>query len=157
MPEMSSKKADLGYFDRDRGASVVEFVAVLPVFLLLLFGLVQFGSIFLVRNQMTQAVSDAARTAVTSPNSAATTAQTALEQDIPRDGAGLLPINCANAALSCNAVVDSTCSPPAGFECLTVTVVYNYTQDPVIDFPFIPAPSKITASSTVLVGNGNLS
>ena len=142
----------------ERGASAVEFAIVVPVFLLFLVGIIQYGTIFLVRNQMTQAASDAARVAVTSStmSAAETAAATALAQDLQHDGVGLMSAGCSNSAVSCTAVPATSCSAPAGYECLQVTITYDYSKDPVIAIPLLPTPTTITASSTVLVGNGNL-
>lgn len=142
----------------ERGASVVEFALVLPVFLLLLFGIVQYGTIFLVRNQMTEAASDAARVAVSSATLAAaeSTATAALAQDVPHDGAGLFALSCGNAAVVCSAQPATGCTAPSGYQCLQVTVSYDYARDPVIDLPLLPVPSTLKATSTVLVGNGSL-
>lgn len=45
----------------DDGASAVEFALVLPVFLLILFGTIQFGYLFVVNNAMTNAAREGAR------------------------------------------------------------------------------------------------
>jgi Flp pilus assembly protein TadG len=145
----------------ERGASAVEFALILPIFLLLIFGIVQYGTIFLVKNQMTQAASDAARSAVTysSVSSAITAAETALTTDIVHDSDGLIPSSdsCGTAAMTCTAVQETTgCNVPTGYECLKVTVSFDYADHPVIAFPFLPSPSSLTASSTVIIGGGNL-
>lgn len=144
--------------DTERGAALVEFALVLPVFLLLLFGIVQYGTIFLVRNQLTEAASDAARVAVTSTtlSGAENAAAQALAVDVPNDGGGLFPLSCSNAAITCQAQPAASCSAPTGYQCLQVTVTYAYSQNPVIDLPLLPIPSTLKVSSTVLVGNGSL-
>lgn len=131
----------------------MEFALVVPVFLLFLFGIIQYGTIFLVRNQMTEAASDAARTAVTYSDfsTASAKALSVLQQDIVNDGAGLMTENCSSAYVSCVVQAAPNCNAPEGLQCLQVLVTYAYTKDPVIDFPFLPAPTTITASSTVLV------
>jgi Flp pilus assembly protein TadG len=142
--------------DEEGGAAAVEFALVLPIFLLLLLGIVQYGTIFLVRNQMTEAASDAARAGVAAGYSSAQgTANDAVQTDLDNDGAGLIPISCDNAALSCSASVLQTCpKAPTGYECLQVTITYDYAQDPVIPtLPFIPTPSTMTATSTVLISS----
>lgn len=139
----------------------MEFALILPVFLMLVFGIVQYGTIFLLRNQMIEAASDAGRTAATSSTmpEAITTAENALVGDVVRDSGGLISssVGCNTAAMSCTAVQDtSDCNVPTGYECLKVVVTYNYGSHPVLALPFLPAPSTITASSTVVIGNGAL-
>ena len=47
-----------------RGAAIVEFAVVLPLLLLLLFGIIDFGWVFLVRQTLTNAAREGARVAV---------------------------------------------------------------------------------------------
>ncbi len=51
-----------GRFGQDRGAAVVEFAIVVPVLLLILFGLIDFGRLFFVQLSAKNAVREAART-----------------------------------------------------------------------------------------------
>jgi len=44
-----------------RGASAVEFALVAPLLLMLLLGIIQYGSLFLIQNRMTDAARDTAR------------------------------------------------------------------------------------------------
>ena len=169
----------------DSGASIVEFALVFPIFLLLILGLLQYGTIFLVRNQLTEAASDAARSAVTytSQTAAVTTAESSLSADIVHNGAGLVsssngcgtwpttPIAIGTSEVSTNTSAGITCTitpvqpgqpgctqaPPAGYECLQVEVSYDYAGHPILPLPFLPAPSTLKAASTVIVGNGALS
>ena len=169
----------------DDGSSVVEFALVFPIFLILLLGLLQYGMIFLIRNQMTEAASDAARSSVTytSQSLAVSTAESSLTADVIHDGDGLLasstgcgtwpstPVTMGTSVTSSDSSSGITCTitpvtpgqtgclqaPAAGYECLQVEVSYDYADHPLIPLPFLPAPSTITASSTVIVGNGALS
>src|SRR3546814_2393043 len=43
------------------GAAAVEFAIVLPVFLMILFGIIQFGSVLFLHNNMVNAAREAAR------------------------------------------------------------------------------------------------
>lgn len=140
----------------DRGASAVEFALVVPIFLVFVFGIIQYGTIFLVRNQMTEAASDAAHTAVTSTTVAAAEAAalSAVQQDLPNDGAGLMSATCsAGGPVTCTAAPPATCNAPSGYQCLQVTITYNYGAHPVLAFPLLPTPSTLTASSTVLIAD----
>jgi hypothetical protein len=52
---------------RARGASAIEFAFILPVMVALLWGIVSFGSIFMVQLALSGAVSDGARAAASLP------------------------------------------------------------------------------------------
>ncbi len=142
----------------ERGASAVEFALVVPVFLIFVFGIIEYGTIFLVRNQMTEAVSDAARTAVNYSTTAQALSESlsALQTNLPHDGAGLMSSNCSSSSsgpVQCSSSLTSNCNAPAGYKCLQVSVTYDYSADPVVSFPLLPAPSKLTASTTVLIAD----
>lgn len=49
---------------RRRGAAIVEFAVVLPLLLMLLFGIIDFGWIFMVRQTLTNAAREGCRVAV---------------------------------------------------------------------------------------------
>ena len=150
----------------ERGGSAVEFALVLPVFLLLIVGLIQYGLIFLLHNQLTEAASDAARSAVVSTSQTGATgiATAALDKDINHDGVGILNTSngCSTAGVTCTVTAlpstDPACQniPTTGYACLQVTVKYDYANHPILGLPFIPTPSTVTGSSTVIIGNGAL-
>jgi len=59
-----SQKAGLRSAGREDGVIVVEFVILLPLFLLILVGIMEFGHIFYVRHTLTNASREGARAAV---------------------------------------------------------------------------------------------
>lgn len=148
----------------ERGGSAVEFALILPIFLLLILGLIQYGLIFLLHNQLTEAASDAARSAVvtTSQSGAQDIASAALDKDINHDGVGLLNTSsgCSTSGITCSVTAlpstDPACQniPTTGYACLQVTIKYDYANHPILGLPFIPTPSTVTGSSTVIIGNG---
>jgi Flp pilus assembly protein TadG len=81
---------------RQRGAAVVEMALLLPVFLTIVFAVVDYGRFFFIRSAVTAAVADAARTALLP---AATTeaitlvVQDALDDRISRRAGGDLTVN----------------------------------------------------------------
>src|SRR5450759_5109182 len=63
----------------ESGAAMVEFTVLMPVFFLILFGIIEFGMIFFLRNNMVNAAREAARTVAVqqgTPTSALTSACT---------------------------------------------------------------------------------
>jgi len=76
----------------DNGQTMVEFILVLPVLLIVLFGIVQFGITFKDYVTLTDAVRAGARTAAVSRNSADPTADTIARVKSASD---LTPVNVA--------------------------------------------------------------
>lgn len=56
--------------DQDRGAAMVEFALVLPILLLLVFGIIEFGRAYNVQTSLTAAARQAARVMALQNNSA---------------------------------------------------------------------------------------
>jgi Flp pilus assembly protein TadG len=59
-----TKKALIRRTGRRRGTAIVEFAVVLPLLLVLLFGIIDFGWIFMVRQTLTNAAREGCRVAV---------------------------------------------------------------------------------------------
>lgn len=59
---------------RERGTAIVEFAVVLPLLLTILFGIIEFGYVFMVRQSLQHAAREGARTAIlqTSTNAGVT-------------------------------------------------------------------------------------
>ena len=93
------------------GQSLVEFALILPVFLLILFGIIEFGRLWEISNIATSAAREGARVAAIADN---TLAQgSAAAQNVLSAG------NVSNANVSVLG--------PNGAQEITVTVVVNYT------------------------------
>ena len=94
---------------KDRGAAVVEFALLLPVLLLLLFGIIDFGRALNAQITITQAAREGARlVALNQPNVVSRTQAAAV---------GLSPVS---------ASVTSSCPPGAG-QGVNATVVTSYS------------------------------
>ena len=115
-----------------KGQSLVEFVLLLPVFIIILFGIIEFGRLWETMNVLTSAAREGARVAaVTSPNVAQATvaAQNVLSAS-----------NVQNVTISVS-------GPNAANEVI-VTVNHNYTP---ITGSIIPGigPFALSRSSTM--------
>ena len=143
----------------DRGASAVEFAIVLPVLLLFLYGIIEFGTVFLIKHGLTEAAADAVRAAATAPPATASTmALNEASSAVSGDVGGLIGTACsqsATAALQCTASVTQCPNQPTGYSCLTVQLTYRYGKDskPVLPDLLNLAPT-LSASATVLLTGG---
>jgi Flp pilus assembly protein TadG len=124
------------------GASMVEFAIVLPLLLLLIYGIISFGAQFLVLQTIKQAASDGARAAIagTTPPSEVALATAQVSADLSYLSTPPVPV--VNTAAPCpNA-------PPSSGGCISVSVTYGGT--PIIPaFPGIPTLPD-SATTTVL-------
>jgi Flp pilus assembly pilin Flp len=116
------------------GAAAVEFALLLPLLVLLLFGLIQFGLAFNTKIQATNAAREGARMAVVGIDDWTDVGGGVAFWDAVRQDAGLGDIS--NCVLNTTDVVGGT-----------LTVTFDYPLDLVI--PFMPnPPSWQTGSAT---------
>lgn len=142
----------------DRGAALLEFALVAPLFILLLYAIVAYGAVLAVKHSLTQAAADAARAAVP------------VSQDLPAEsGPSQTAVNqasvdlnwlggndaCHQPGFSCTTSVISPC-PGSGSStnCLAVTITYDYGSHPVV--PSLPGfglflPEALRSSTTTLL------
>lgn len=112
----------------EKGQNLVEFALVVPMLLLLVFGIAEFGRAWMTRNILTGAAREAVRIlAVPAPAGGVSAASTRANEILTSAGI-------TTATLS---VVDA----PAPFGAVTVTVNYNF---PVVVVGFIPGLNSST-------------
>lgn len=100
----------------DRGAAAVEFALVVPLFLLIVFGIIDYGYMLSFRQSISQAASEAARAAAIAPS---TSNRQAIAYSSVSDVMGDA---CNSAYLTCSV------TQTAGL--LSVTVTSEYGDDP---------------------------
>jgi Flp pilus assembly protein TadG len=133
------------FIDRERGAALVEFVLVLPLVLLLLFGMIDFGKAFNYWNDETHLANEAARYAVVNNNPLG--GGQSLEASVKKDAdSAELRDGCSGCSINSPGITVSFCFPQT---------------DPVTGNPVTTAgaPLRATVSATYhwlgyLVGNG---
>lgn len=157
----------------ERGAALVEFALVFGILALFLSGIITFGLILASKQTITQAASEGARAAVTSPYTQNDLANPASSRPVKEALAqaerslGWLDRTCASDgdAMTCSATLfkcQLDPSDPASpmRDCISVEVSFNYKNDPVIPvMPFIDnaLPQRISATAVVaLEGEGPL-
>lgn len=115
---------------KDGGAAAVEFALVLPVLLLLVLGIIDFGRAFNMQIALTQAAREGVRALALPPYSGADAR--ARDAAFPHDDGGLTV-----SLASCPATVDST-TPPA-----EVTVAHDFQfTGTFLGFPAITLTGK---------------
>jgi Flp pilus assembly protein TadG len=101
--------------DRQSGAAAVELALVLPILLVLVFGIVDFGRAYNAQISLTQAAREGARVRALGADAAATTTRVQL-------AAGFLP------AASVSVGVGTACpANPSATDVATVTATYTFT------------------------------
>lgn len=146
---------------RDDGAAMVEFAFVAVLLVMFVMGIINFGLILSFKQDMTRAAAEGARAGAV----AATEAEVFDAADgAVREAVGGFDKECdPSAGLACNVnlhdcavpVASGTPSHPASSgDCVTVELIYNYDQHPLLPkFPIIAAmlPDTIRDSSVARV------
>lgn len=135
---------------RERGASAVEFAIIMPVILLLVFGIIGYGVMLAFRQSLSQAASEGARAAVGAPASGVSAAaQSAIQSAMATYGK-----SCTDG-VTCTISTPAPCAGDSSHTCVQVTVSYPYRDDPIV--PNVPGlgfalPQSLTFTSSVEVG-----
>jgi Flp pilus assembly protein TadG len=159
---MAGRRHLLARRRRDRGASAVEFALILPVFVLIIAAIVDFGFIFAQQVSLNNAARDASRTGVVKPL-AGNPRQC---QQVVTDARGAMTNTLglsSTTAVSVNVAGNKTCNAPAGsttvsgspteYPCTggaanqTVTVTLTYTSQALIPLPYLN--SKVLSAKGV--------
>jgi Flp pilus assembly protein TadG len=127
---------------RERGAAAVEFALVVPLLLMLVFGIISYGYMLSFRQSISQAAAEGARAAAVATSDSD---RQAVAYDAVEDALGA---TCAVDAdpLTCSADASDAC-------CLAVTVTWDYAGDdtkPKLMFKFA-LPKTLSYTSTVQV------
>lgn len=126
---------------REKGQNLVEFALILPVFLLLVVGMAEFGRGWMTRNILTGAAREGARVAAIQPDSAASINQGTL--------AATDVLNSANLPAP-PPVVSVDTAPGFSFPAVKVDVSYTYS---VLLAGFIPG---LAGPTFVLTGTATM-
>jgi len=132
----------------ERGAAAVEMALVLPLLLLVLFGLIDFGRAFNAQMQLTQAAREGVRVVVvggfTSSAAAKTAAETRAQLAMPGGGGSTSP---TVTAITYCAAANSTTTPPT-----PATVTGSITVQSTFSFltPLGPIAKLVGGGSSTL-------
>lgn len=127
---------------RERGAAAVEFALVVPLLLLLVFGIIQYGYMLSFRQSISQAAAEGARAAAVSPGGLSDAEVRARALAAVNDGLGSYGVTCtalgtltreSETAGTCTISAPQACSSGApSAQCIKVTLSYTYGDDPLI-------------------------
>ena len=131
--------------EHDTGAVAVEFALLLPLLMLFLFGIIQYGYGLFQLQTFSSAIADSAQDLQTGVSSCGAFA-TALGQIAGDDGLDASSIT--NVSVQWRDDQGNPISYPQRFGYATVTASYTPFK---IGVPFIPFPDQLTRSQTVLV------
>jgi len=127
-----------------RGASVVEFALLAPIFILLLFGMFGYGQYFYLSHSLQQIANNAARATIAGLNTAE---RTSIATDaVTREGlaqGSLIPTRLASSVTDANGYT-------------TVTVRYDASNIALLRTGMLPVPGT-TIERRALIRNGGVS
>lgn len=132
-----------------RGAAAVEFALILPVLMVLVFGIVNYGDMLSVRQSVSQAASEGARAAAVDPGAEA--AKVAAAQAAVNSALGAQGQECTSwgaGAGQCNVTI-ATCDGEATKQCATVKV--DIAFDAIIPGFGLVLPDNLTYTAVARV------
>jgi Flp pilus assembly protein TadG len=134
----------------ERGAAAVEFALVVPLLLMLVFGIISYGYMLSFRQTLSQAASEGARAAAGAPSAASASSAALAAVD---DSMDQYDMACNSGYLTCTATV-AACAGDASHDCITVAVSYPYRDHALLPtFPGlgIVLPDQLSYTSVARV------
>ena len=147
---------------RDRGAVLVEFALIAPIFVTLVFGIISYGYMLSYRQALGQAASEGARAAAVVPSGMSVAAKGTRALNALNDSLSSYGVTCAGSVLkhgsttvgSCSIQTKTACPSDSSRSCAIVTIVHRYRDHPLIPtFPGlgITLPEQLTYTAVVEV------
>jgi Flp pilus assembly protein TadG len=138
---------------RERGAALLEFALVIPLFIYILYSIIAFGAYLALKEDVTHAAADAARATIGVPGCTASTASTTCQTAAAKRADGILgwlsasdvTVTAQQSATSC-----ATTNDPTGW-CIQVTVTYDKSIVPSAPGLGVFIPTGATSVATVQV------
>jgi Flp pilus assembly protein TadG len=132
----------------ERGAAAVEFAIVIPLLLLLLIGIAEFGRVFYMQNSITNAARVAARTMAVEASTATTAAAIATAVSDAKNAAVDASVVSPAVTTAQVAISPGSCVPPASGQAVYVTVTITYPVQQMTGF--LPAfPTSLTGKGSM--------
>lgn len=136
--------------ERERGAAAVEFALVVPLLLVLVFGIISYGYMLSFRQAISQGAAEGAR------SGAVWASAYDASQDVERRAAATASVDEALQSYGVSCSSGATCAvtivPCGTARCVEVAVTYPYGSKPLTPkIPLVPLPSTLTFTSTARV------
>jgi Flp pilus assembly protein TadG len=150
------KGADVASRRRQQGIAAIEFAILFPVFFLICYAIVTYSLLFVGQQTLTLAAEEGARSAVAyQPASSVATALSLRQSSACSTVANVLPSLTANS--TCTTTVSTCASGTLQFQCLQVSVAFNYAAKPfVAPLPGLPTPAVLRGTATVQLNPATL-
>ncbi len=134
----------------ERGVAALEFAIVAQVLFLLLFGMLNYGFVFALDHNLSQASADAARATISQPTTSTDAQLVAYAENTARNG---ISFSLAKTYATVTAEVIN-CPSDTSIRCIHVSISYDYSSHPLIPVAFMGGllPSKVSADSTLELG-----
>ena len=128
----------------ERGAAAVEFALVVPLLLMLVFGIIQYGYILSFRQALSQGAAEGARAAAVAPSSLTTAQKQAAATNAVQQALGGYGVTCGTALIPCPQATGKTCAQ--------VALTYDYDARPLMPkVPLVPVPGSLTYTAVAEV------
>ncbi len=136
--------------ERERGAAAVEFALVVPLLLVLVFGIISYGYMLSFRQAISQGAAEGAR------SGAVWASAYDAGQDAQRRAAATTSVDEALKSYGVGCSAGATCTvtiaPCGTAKCVKVVVSYPYGAKPLTPkIPLVPLPSTLSYTSTARV------
>lgn len=123
-----------------RGAAAVEFALIMPILLLLVFGVISYGYMLSFRQAISQGAAEGARAAAVAQRTAD---QLPAARSAMNEALASYDVECAGTTLTREGKSVGTCTvgvatcrgEAATVQCVTVTIDYNYDDNPLLPVP----------------------
>jgi len=147
----------------DRGAVAVEFALIVPILVLLVFGIISYGYMLSFRQAVSQAAAEGARAAAISASSTSDAQRAAAARAAITDALGSYGVTCTGSGVGSSALTRSgegnvgSCTVERtsceGNSCFKVTIAYDYEDHPLLPslYTDVVLPDTLTYSTEVRV------
>ncbi|KAA1418489.1 pilus assembly protein [Nocardioides humilatus] len=125
----------------ERGAAALEFALILPILVMLVFGVISFGYMLSFRQALSQAAAEGGRAAAVQPSGTASATRITAARSAINDALGSYGVTCTSggglthsggSSGTCTITIGACTSGPTGAQCAKVVLHYPYKNNSLI-------------------------